>query len=356
MPMKTIVLTGGGTAGHVTPNLALLPYLKADGWEVHYIGAKQSIEEDLIGSQVPFHSISCGKLRRYFSFRNFTDPFKVIKGFHTALGHLKNIQPDVVFSKGGFVSVPVCLASWIRRIPVVLHESDITPGLANRISFPAAKAICYTFPETLEHVKAKKAIFTGTPIRQELFEGDPQKGRELCGFKGDRPVLLVMGGSQGAVAINNAIREILDKLLEKYDIIHIAGKNHIDKSLKNKAGYAQFEYVKEELPHLFAASDLVISRAGANSIFELVALVKPSLLIPLPLSASRGDQIKNAASFEKQNYCIVLPQEEIHKLVEKLEELSQRKEEIMKAMESSPLKDGTKNVLKVISTHTKRKL
>ncbi|MHB1316110.1 MAG: undecaprenyldiphospho-muramoylpentapeptide beta-N-acetylglucosaminyltransferase [Christensenellales bacterium] len=353
--MKTIVLTGGGTAGHVTPHLALLPSLKAEGYEVHYIGSKQSIEQELIGSDAIFHPISCGKLRRYFSLQNFTDPFKVISGIFKSMGYLGKIQPDVVFSKGGFVSVPVCLACWFKRIPVVLHESDITPGLANRISFPAAKAICYTFPETLSHLNRKKAVLTGTPIRRELFEGDRQKGRELCGFTDDKPVLLIMGGSQGAVVINQAVRQVLDELLNKYNMIHIAGKNNLDDSLKSKNGYVQFEYVKEELPHLFAACDMVISRAGANSIFELLAIHKPSLLIPLPLSASRGDQIHNAASFEKQNYCVVLPQEEISKLVEKVAELSARKEELVTAMKSSPMQDGTNNVLRVIATHSKIK-
>jgi len=309
--LKRIVLTGGGTAGHVTPNLALIPELLKEGWEIHYIGTENGIEHTLISKEknVIYHSVKSGKLRRYLDIKNFTDPFKVLAGIGQSVSLIRKLKPRVVFSKGGFVSVPVVIGAWLNQIPVIVHESDITPGLANRIATRFAKIVCTTFPETVRHFKEGKAIHTGTPIRRELLSGDPQKGKRICGFTEDKPVLMVMGGSLGAVAINKAIRNILPRLTRRFQIVHICGKNNLDPGLLDIKGYKQFEYVQEELPHIMALADVIVSRAGANSIFEFLALRKPNLLIPLPKSASRGDQILNARSFEKQGFSMVLDQE-----------------------------------------------
>ena len=259
-PKKKIVLTGGGTAGHVSPNIALLPYLQEAGYEVTYIGSKKGIEKNLIADfGLPYVGISTGKLRRYFDVKNFTDPFRVVNGYREARKFLKKYKPDVVFSKGGFVSVPVVRAAGSLHIPCVIHESDMTPGLANKLCFRAAKKICCNFPETLEMLPKGKAVLTGTPIRGELFTGDKARGLEICGFTADKPVLMIMGGSQGSVSVNNAVRGNLAELLETFQIVHLCGKGHFEEDLKDVKGYCQFEYVKDDLKHLFAAADLLVS-------------------------------------------------------------------------------------------------
>ena len=310
--MKRIVLTGGGTAGHVTPNMALVPKLIDEGYDIAYIGSYEGMERKLIDDiGVPYYGISSGKLRRYFDLKNFTDPFLVIKGYFEAKKILKKLHPNVVFSKGGFVTVPVVIAAKKLHIPVIIHESDMTPGLANKLSIPSASKVCCNFPETIEHLPKGKAVLTGSPIRQELFQGRKETGLKLCGFQADKPVLLIIGGSLGSVAINNAIRNNLDELLKTYQIIHLCGRGNLDQSLDTRKGYRQFEYVKDDLKHYFACADVVVSRAGANAICELLALRKPNVLIPLGLNASRGDQILNAKSFEKQGYSYVLQEEDV---------------------------------------------
>ena len=309
---KKIILTGGGTAGHVTPNLALVPALKARGFDILYIGSKTGIERELIQQAgLPYQAISSGKLRRYFDWKNFTDPFRVVKGYFEARRIIKSYHPDVVFSKGGFVAVPVVLAAKHCHVPVIAHESDMTPGLANKLSMPSASKICCNFPETMKYLPEGKAVLTGSPIRASILQGDRERGLRYVGFDGKKPVLLVIGGSLGAVHINTAVRGILDSLLSEFDLIHICGKGNVDGSLKDKKGYVQYEYVQEPLKDLFAAADLMISRAGANAICEILALKKPNLLIPLPAAASRGDQLLNAASFEKQGYSMVLREEDM---------------------------------------------
>lgn len=312
--MKKIVMTGGGTAGHVTPNIALMPALKKAGYEISYIGSYNGMEKGLIEAQhIPYYGISSGKLRRYFDLKNFSDPFKVIKGYRQAVTLLKKIKPDVVFSKGGFVSVPVVLAAKHCHIPAIIHESDITPGLANKIAVQGAKTVCCNFPETLKYLPEGKAVLTGSPIRQELFKGNPEKVRKLCHFPDDsKPVLIIIGGSSGSKVINEAVRSILPELLEKFYIIHLCGKGNLDDTLTGLSGYAQFEYVSSELPDMLALADMAVSRAGANSICELLALHKPNLLIPLSAAASRGDQILNARSFEKQGFSYVLEEEQLN--------------------------------------------
>ena len=310
--MKKIVLTGGGTAGHVTPNIALLPSLKEAGYEVFYIGSYNGIEKSLIESlDIPYYGISSGKLRRYKSFKNLTDPFRVIKGYFQARKLMRRIKPDIVFSKGGFVAVPVVIAAKSLKIPVICHESDITPGLANKIAMPFAKAVCVTFPEAIPHIKNNKGILTGTPIRDVLYKGSKEKGLEFAHLDGTKPVMLIMGGSQGSVKINTSIRALLPELLKKYDIIHLCGKGNVDESLKDTKGYVQYDYLSKELPDIFAASDFVITRAGSNAICEFLALNKPMLLIPLSKRASRGDQILNAESFKKQGFADVCDEDEM---------------------------------------------
>ncbi|MCI8342746.1 MAG: undecaprenyldiphospho-muramoylpentapeptide beta-N-acetylglucosaminyltransferase [Firmicutes bacterium] len=349
--MKTIVLTGGGTAGHVTPNIALIPQLVEEGWNVKYIGAKNGMEKELIEREnIEYFGVSSGKLRRYFSKENFKDIFKVTKGVGEATALIRKIKPDIVFSKGGFVAVPVVLGARLNNVPVIIHESDITPGLANKIAMPFAKKVCTTFPETLEYIKGNKGINTGTPIRSNLFEGSREKGLEMCGFDSKKPVVMMMGGSLGAVKINKCLRECADEILKKFQLVHICGKGNIDQSKLNLKGYKQFEYVSSELPHIMAAADVVVSRAGSNSISEFLALKKPALLIPLSASASRGDQILNAKSFEKHGFAMVLQEEEMNSesLANAINSLFDKKEDIKHAMEKSERTDGVAAVMKVI--------
>lgn len=346
--MKRIILTGGGTAGHVTPNIALLPRLKELQYDIHYIGSYNGIEKELIEKQqIPYHGISSGKLRRYFSMQNFTDPFRVLKGFSEANKLIKELRPDVIFSKGGFVSVPVVMAGKRNHVPVIIHESDMTPGLANKISVPSAHKVCCNFPETLQALPAGKAVLTGSPIRQELLTGDPEKARQFCGFTSDKPVIMVVGGSLGAAAVNDAIRKLLPELLKDFQIIHLCGKGKLDLSKINWDGYVQFEYIQDELKDLFALTDIVVSRAGANAICELLALRKPNLLIPLSASASRGDQILNARSFEKQGFSKVLEEEELtgELLLNTIHELYAQRSLYVEAMNQSSQQNPIETII-----------
>lgn len=344
---KKIVLTGGGTAGHVTPNIALLPALREAGYEVAYVGSENGIERELMRDcGIPYIGVPTGKLRRYFDLKNFTDPFRVIKGYSKARQFLKSYRPDVVFSKGGFVSVPVVRAAASLKIPCVIHESDMTPGLANKLCYGAASKVCCNFPETVDKLPKGKAVLTGTPIRAELFTGDREEGLRICGFAhengsaasadlktvnpeasnaespdakpvtSEKPVLMIMGGSQGAQSVNEAVRRHLDELLQDFRVVHLCGAGKYDASKDGIEGYKQFEYVKEDLKHLFAAADIIVSRAGANAIFEILALQKPNLLIPLSIG-TRGDQILNARSFEAQGFSKVLVESEEDGILDK---------------------------------------
>lgn len=335
--MKKIVLTGGGTAGHVTPNIALLPKLRELGYEIHYIGSYDGIEKKLIADfDIPYYGISTGKLRRYFDVKNFTDPFRVIKGFAEAKKILKQIKPDIVFSKGGFVSVPVVRAAASLKIPCIIHESDMTPGLANKLCIPVATKVCCNFPETLQNLPADKAVLTGSPIREELTKGNKIAGLDYCGFSANQPVIMVIGGSLGAANVNKAVRDALPALLKDFQVVHICGQGKVDNLLLTTKGYKQFEYVKAELKDLFAMADVVISRAGANAICELLALKKPNLLIPL-VSGSRGDQVLNAKSFEAQGFSMVLSEDDITEtaLTDKVHELFFTRQTYIDSMEKS---------------------
>ena len=341
--MKHIVLTGGGTAGHVTPNIALMGRLKEQGYQISYIGSYNGIEKTLIEELgIPYYGISSGKLRRYFDLKNFTDPFRVLKGFSEARKLLKQLKPDVVFSKGGFVTVPVVIAAGRLKIPAIIHESDMTPGLANKLCIPSAVKVCCNFPETKAHLPEGKAVVTGTPIRPELLQGDADKGRDFTGFTSEKPVIMIIGGSLGAQAVNDAIRRILPELLKDFQVVHLCGKGKQDDSKNDLKGYVQYEYIESELADLFAMADIVISRAGANAICELQALKKPNLLIPLSANASRGDQILNARSFEKQGFSMVLEEEAItdEVLLRAVHDLYDRRETYRAAMENAPGQDS----------------
>lgn len=355
---RKIVLTGGGTMGHVTPNLALLPHLLAAGYEVHYIGTENGMEAEKL-CNVPgviYHGVKTGKLRRYFDWKNFTDPFRVAAGAFQSAHLMGKIKPDVCFSKGGFVAVPVVFGAWLHRVPVVCHESDLTPGLANKLSRPFVKRIATTFPECAQMLGAK-AEMVGTPLRPELFRGSRAKGLSFLRFNGTKPVLLMMGGSLGAQAVNKALRDALPMLTGTFDVAHICGKGNLDPTLDKTPGYTQVEFLDQDLPDVLAAADLVLSRAGSNALMEFQALARPLLLVPYPKGASRGDQILNAQSLEKRGLCHVLLQENMtpQTLTDALMQTWAERDKLTAAVKNAPPADGTKRVLEMIEEVQTRK-
>ncbi|MCJ8011628.1 undecaprenyldiphospho-muramoylpentapeptide beta-N-acetylglucosaminyltransferase [Paenibacillus sp. KQZ6P-2] len=354
--MKKVMFTGGGSAGHVTVNMALMPLFLNEGWSVEYVGSAQGIERELVGSldEVNYFPISTGKLRRYLDIQNMKDPFKIAKGVYQAYRLIRKQKPQVLFSKGGFVSVPVVIGAWLNKVPVIIHESDITPGLANRISIPMASAVCTTFPETAEQISKDKTHYVGAVIRQELKQGNRDRGRNYCGFHKNKPVLLIMGGSLGARKINEAVRAALPALTENFQIVHLCGKGQLDPSI-GVPGYKQYEYINEELPDVLAMSDMVISRAGSNSIFEFLSLQKPMLLIPLTKQQSRGDQILNARSFEKAGYCRVLEEDGLNdaSLVSGVMEVYNKRDEFIGRMRNNKHSDALSAVFRLIKETAK---
>ncbi len=356
---QKVLLTGGGSAGHVTPNIALIPYFQKNNFDIIYLGSKEGIEKKLITDiGIKYYEISTGKLRRYFSLKNFTDPFKVIKGFYEASNIIKDEKPNVIFSKGGFVSVPVVVAGYFNKIPIILHESDITPGLANKICIPFSKKVCVTFEECYEKIGKNKAVITGSPLRDELRNGSRLLGGEFCKFKDKKPVLLLMGGSLGSLKLNKLLRDSLEDILKKFNVVHLCGKGNLDNNLNKQEGYRQFEYLNEELPDIMALADVIVSRAGSNSIFEILALKKPNLLIPLSKSASRGDQILNAKSFEKKGYSTVLLEEDIteDKFTSSINEIYNNRDFYIQNMSQASADEGIKNILNVINESLEVKL
>jgi UDP-N-acetylglucosamine--N-acetylmuramyl-(pentapeptide) pyrophosphoryl-undecaprenol N-acetylglucosamine transferase len=308
-----ILFTGGGTAGHVTPNVALIEKFREEDWECIYVGSKHGIEKDIIAKLgIPYHGIASGKLRRYFDWKNFTDPFLILFGVFQSLVICLRVRPDVVFSKGGFVAVPIVFAAWLFRIPIICHESDVTPGLANRLCFPFASKICVNFSETKQYVAAEKVILTGTPIRRSLVEGSADRGRRYLAISSDKPVLLIFGGSLGARVINSQVRSVIGPLSEKFIVVHVVGAGNVDDSLKAGKDYIQTEYLMDEFGDVLASADLVIARAGANSIYELLVTRKPHILIPLSAKASRGDQLINARTFARAGYSHVIEEDELN--------------------------------------------
>ena len=348
---RRIVLTGGGTWGHVTPHLALIPHLLEAGYDIHYIGTEHGLEVDKLRSipEITYHAVKTGKLRRYHSWQNFIDPFRVIAGAFQSARLMGKLKPDVVFSKGGFVAVPVVFGAWLHRVPVLCHESDLTPGLANKLCKPFARRMATTFPECAAAL-GPKAECVGTPLRPELFSGQRERGLKLFGFDGQKPVLLMMGGSSGAQAVNKGLRDALPELLKTFDVAHLCGKGNLDAALNGTAGYTQIEFLDAELPDALAAADLVLSRAGSNALMEFQALDKPMLLVPYPKGASRGDQILNAQSLEKRGLCRVLLQENMtaESLTKALLETWRDREQLRAAVKKAPPADGTQRVLELI--------
>lgn len=359
MKKRTILLTGGGTAGHVSLNQALIPELLNMDYNVEYIGSKDGIESELIPDsfpEIPYHAISSGKLRRYFSMKNFTDPIRVGAGMLQALQVIRKTKPAAIFSKGGFVSVPVAMAGKLMSVPVIIHESDVTPGLANRIAMPFANHIFTVFTQTLKHVPKEKSTCTGSVIRSELLDGSAAKGREICHFENDLPVLMVMGGSQGSVMINNAIRTNLPELVKEYNVIHLCGKGNVDESLSDFPNYCQFEYVTHELSHLLHMTDFVVSRAGSNSIFEFLALKKPMLLIPLSKQQSRGDQLLNAQLFKQQGFAHVVEEEELtpERFFAEMKKLHMDEDLLVENMTQAEPPKTAYEMAKLVAAHTKK--
>lgn len=353
--MKKIILTGGGTAGHVTPNIALVPKLKEAGYDIKYIGTKGGMETELVkDAGLDYVGISSGKLRRYFSWKNFSDPFRVIKGYFEAKKIIKKYKPNIVFSKGGFVTVPVVYAAAKYKVPVIIHESDMTPGLANRLAIKKATKVCHNFPETAKHL-GDKAIHTGSPIRAELFSGNKLTALDMCNFSLSKPVIMVTGGSLGAENVNKLVRSALPELLEDFQVAHLCGKGKIDNSLVGTKGYVQFEYIHEEMKDFFAMADLIISRAGANSICEIAALNKPNILIPLSANASRGDQILNAKSFTKQGFSELLDEDvaTADDLVSTVHKVFDNRNDYIDAMKKSSGTGGVEKIIELINSLSK---
>ena len=345
-----MVVTGGGTAGHVVPVLPVADALLGAGSAVHFVGSTSGFEERLVASLgIPYHGIQAGKLRRYFSFENVVDGLRVPVGIAQAWRLLRRIRPAVVFSKGGYVSFPVVVGAWLNGIPVVAHESDLTPGLANRLAQRFATRLCVNFEGT--RVRRVPVVVTGTPVRRELLRGDRVRGRNRLGLDSKRPVLLVVGGSLGAARLNEALRGALDKLLDAYQVVHVCGAGKVDASLATRRGYTQREYISDEWGDVIAAAELVVSRAGANALYEWLALAKPHLLVPLSRAASRGDQIENAAYAQERGWSLVLAESELNSetLVAGVAKLAALSGELRRRMQQFRLRDSTSLIVDELS-------
>lgn len=344
MSKNKILFTGGGSAGHVTPNLALIRFFQLKGWQAVYIGSQTGIERQLIQEiNIPYYPIYSDKLRRQLHWRNLVTPFKVVAGIWQAIRLCRRLKPDVIFSKGGFVSFPVVLAGWLNRIPVIIHESDLTLGLTTRLSIPFASSICLTFAASTHYFKGpKNLVVTGTPLRDELRQGNKEKGLALSGLTTAKPILLVMGGSLGSAIINQTLQQALPQLLDHFQIIHLCGKGKVNPEYQTLSGYRQFEYLTAELADILACADLVISRAGANSLYELLALGKPHILIPLSKKASRGDQIDNARYFAEQGFSYVIFEEKLSPslLIQTIQQVYQNRECIRQKLQTFQLPDS----------------
>lgn len=353
MATKKILFTGGGSAGHVTPNIALIQHFLQAGWEVEYIGSRRGIEKTILQDlPIVYHPITTGKLRRQIHWRTLLTPFQVVLGIIQAWFVCYRRRPTVLFSKGGYVAFPAVFAAWLYRIPVFCHESDLTPGLANRISFPFVKKIFVTFSETQRYLPAKKpVVVSGAPIRKTLLQGDKARGLALCGFTDKKPVLLVLGGGLGAKRINTTLGNILETLLQTFQVIHLCGKGKMDPTYQHLPGYKPFEYVHDTLGDLFACADLVVSRAGSNALYELLALRKPHILIPLSKKASRGDQIVNADYFAKQGLSVVIREKNLteEKLLETIQHVYQNKAALQQKLATFSQPDSVQVIASVIS-------
>ena len=353
---RHVLFTGGGSAGHVVPSLPLIAHFAAAGSKISYVGSEEGPERGLVAPLgVPFFAIRSGKLRRYWSWRNVADVWWICVGVLQAIVLIGRLRPSIVFSKGGYAAFPVVVGAWVWRVPIVAHESDLTPGLANRLSLPFVAAVCTTFALTEFPVRNRPVIHTGTPLRAELLHGDAARGRALFAMAGDRPLVIVFGGSLGAEGLNRVVREALDRLLEFATVVHVCGPKRTDPAMANRPGYHQFEYVGSDWGDMLAAADVVVSRAGANSLYELVALRKPHLLVPLPRSASRGDQISNAAYAKSHGWSRVVAEEELDaaRLDAEVRSIYSERAAIARALEGAGLGDGTLAVAAVISRYAR---
>jgi UDP-N-acetylglucosamine--N-acetylmuramyl-(pentapeptide) pyrophosphoryl-undecaprenol N-acetylglucosamine transferase len=346
-----IVFTGGGTAGHVTPNMALIDELLAAQWVVHYVGSNRGIERRLIEPMgIAFHSIATGKLRRYFSWQNFIDPLFILWGFCQSLWLCLRLRPDVVFSKGGFVAVPLVVAAWLLRIPVISHESDTTPGLANKLCFPFCRWICVNFPQTTKHLPVGKVLVTGSPVRAGLLRGDAERARRDLGLASDKPVLLIFGGSLGANIINQAVRKNLTVLLGEFQLVHVVGAGNLLPALADTQGYVQREYINEGFGDVLALAELVIARAGANTIYELLMTRTPHILVPLSAAASRGDQLINAKIFSDAGFSEVITEPELtdELLLACIQQTYKRRADIHQQLARFEIKDSVAIIIDLI--------
>ena len=347
--MAKIVLTGGGTAGHVTPHLALLPYLKKDFDGIFYIGSENGMEKNIISKTgIKYYSVPCTKLVRKFTIKNLTIPFVLVNGIKKAGKILDEIKPNVIFSKGGYVSLPVVFAAHKRRIPVIAHESDYTVGLANKISAKYCEKVLTSFPDTAKTLK--NGVHVGAPLKNSLFSASKKQGLNKFGFTGQKPVLLVTGGSLGAKAINSVLRASLKNLLPRYDILHVCGKGNL--SGINLNGYKETEFT-DEMEYAFAAADICISRAGSNTIFELGSVALPTILIPLPKEVSRGDQILNAAYFENLGFARVIKQENLtpYSLTSAVNRLYTDRYVIAENFKKHPIKNATPYIAEILAKY-----
>lgn len=350
----TIAFSGGGTAGHVTPNIALMEKFQTAGWRMIYLGSKRGMEKELIrqyNPELPYFAISCEKLRRSFSWRTLLIPFKLPLGCLQAWHILRREKVDILFSKGGFVSLPAVIGAWLARVPIITHESDTSPGLANRLIFPFCRLICVTFDKTKEYFTRcpQKVVVTGTPIRKAFFVDAKAEMQEKYHLSPEKPLLLAFGGSLGAHAINSAIRKALPDLLKYYQVIHVCGRGRV-KPEYAREGYQQYEYISEDFPHLLSSADYVISRAGANSIYELISLRKPHILVPYCANTSRGDQPENAEYFKKKNISIVLQEDELdtNSILFALNELDEKKEDILDHIKIFGLKNAVEEIYSLV--------
>ncbi|MBR2273979.1 MAG: undecaprenyldiphospho-muramoylpentapeptide beta-N-acetylglucosaminyltransferase [Alphaproteobacteria bacterium] len=344
--MPKIIFTGGGSAGHITLNLALIPYFIDRGWQIFYIGSQGGMEEELIKKypSVKYHSILTGKLRRYFSLQNILDMVKIPIGCVQAMYLIHKINPDIIFSKGGFVSFPVVIGGFLNRKKIFMHESDITPGLANKMSLPFVSTFFTTFEETINTIKHKNKVqCVGPVLSSRLFDGNKEQGAKFAHLCDNKPTIMFIGGSLGAQSLNNAVAQNLSQLLKKYQVIHIAGKNGYNPQLKRE-GYQQYEYVDTELKDLMALADVVISRAGSNSIFELASLNKPMILVPLPNTSSRGEQTLNAKNFVAKGYAEMISDTDVAKpeiLLPLIDKVYEFRQQYQQQMREKPVKITT---------------
>ena len=352
MKPKRIIFTGGGTLGHVMPNIPLIRYFQDEGWEVAYIGSKKGIEREKMNElNIKYFPIRSGKLRRYFDLQNFLDIFNVSIAIIQAFFIFIRWRPNVVFSKGGYVALPPVIGAWITRVPIVIHESDMTPGLTTKLSKRFATVICTAFKNTLRYLPANKTTYTGLPVRDLVFEASETIGRQFLGEQIDKPILLVFGGSLGAQFLNNLAREhVKNGNLSSFHVVNICGRGQLDPDMNTFSNYQQFESLSDEFLHVMKSAEFVITRGGATSLFELLAMKKPHPVVPLPKSVSRGDQIDNATYFRDLGVSDFIEEEhfEWDTLREKMEMIQQNWPSILTKLDEMAFSQSSEKVRSIL--------